>query len=442
MTDNIEALVRPLVTCEASVLASPWHVFDAIIEHDPPIVYSESLEAWIVAGRDYVRQILGDGTTWSNRSVGSSRKANQQFFELLNELRQDPDVAPLVDEFRAVRRKGTVLILTDPPTHLRHRRAFNDLFRPKRIRGMTDEIQAISDALMAKIRPLGRADWVSEYAVQLPITIFARSLGVPESDGPKFKIWGDVLGSRIGRIQVTKDDIRELLVREKEFRDYFMPLLQERARNPKDDLISGIANAAVDGEPLSDAEKLEACQQFVIAGHETTTANIANIGRRVAGDRELRLRLSSDHSLIPGFVEEVLRLDPPVLGFFRVATRDTEIAGLRIAKGEYVWVSYAAGNRDPSGCPMSHQFDMTRRPNPHFSFGSGEHACMGAGLARVQSIIATEALLSLPNLALASDHVDEYSDSYILRGLKSLKVTFERESSAGRGGAHVLAGGA
>lgn len=430
MAGNIEALVKPLVNCEASVLTSPWHVFDAIIEQDPPIVYSESLEAWIVAGREQVRQILADSTTWSNKSVGSSQKANQHFFKLLGELRQDPETAALVEEFRAVRRKGTVLILTDPPTHLRHRKAFGDLFRPERIRSMTDEIKAISADLMARMRPRGRADWVADYAVQLPITIFARSLGVPESDGPKFKLWGDVLGHRIGRINSTTDDIRELLVREKEFREYFTPLLEARARDPQDDLISDIAKAAVDGEPLSDAEKLEACQQFVIAGHETTTSTIGNIGRRVAGDPELRTRLAADPALVPGFVEEVLRIDPPVLGFFRVATRDTEVAGIKIAAGEFVWVAYAGANLDPAGCPMPHKFDMTRRPNQHFSFGYGEHACMGSGLARAQSIVATNALAALPNLALAPDHVDEYSDSYILRGLKSLRITFDPAAPA------------
>lgn len=430
MSGNFETLVEPLIDCDPDVLASPWHVFDSIIENDPPIVYSNSLEAWIVAGRQYVREILADSKTFSNRSVGSSRKANQQFFDLMRELREDPDMALLVDEFRNVRRKGTVLILTDPPTHIRHRRAFSDLFRPRRIKNMTDEIQAISDSLISQVRARGYADWVADYAIQMPITILARNFAVPESDGPKFKLWSDVLGSRIGRIHLTKEDIRDLLLREKEFREYFTPLLKERARDPQDDLISDIATAAVDGEPLTDAEKLEACQQFVIAGHETTTSNIANIGRRIASDPDLRDRLAADRSLIPGFVEEVLRLDPPVLGFFRVATCDTEVAGVRIAEGEFVWVAYAGGNRDPSGCPMSHDFDMTRQPNQHFSFGYGEHACLGAGLARAQSIVATNALVDLPNLALAPDHVDEYSDSYILRGLKSLNVVFDPAPSA------------
>lgn len=425
MSENIAALVEPLVDCDPEVLASPWHVFDAIIENDPPIVYSKSLEAWVVAGRQYVREVLADSKTFSNRSVGSSQKANQRFFTLMRELRQDPEMAPLVNEFTSVRRNGTVLILTDPPTHIRHRRAFSDLFRPRRIKNMTDEIRVISDNLIGQVRSLGRADWVADYAMQMPITILARNFAVPESDGPKFKIWSDVLGSRIGRIHLTTDDIRELILREKEFREYFTPLLKERARNPQDDLISEISTAAVDGEPLTDAEKLEACQQFVIAGHETTTSNIANIGRRLAVNPELCARLAANRDLIPGFVEEVLRLDPPVLGFFRVATCDTEVAGVKIAEGEFVWVAYAGGNRDPSGCPMSHDFDMTRHPNQHFSFGYGEHACLGAGLARAQSIVATNALIDLPNLALAPDHVDEYSDSYILRGLKSLKITFD-----------------
>lgn len=425
MAENIETLVRPLVDCEPEAIASPWHVFDAIIDQDPPLVYSDSLAAWIVAGHKHVKEILADSRTWSNRSVGSSQKANDDFFRLIGELREEPEMAPLVDEFRNVRRKGTVLILTDPPTHLRHRRAFSDLFRPKRIQSMTDEIQDISNDLMIRIRPCGEADWVADYAIQMPITILARSFGVPEADGPKFKHWSDVLGSRIGRINLTKEDIRELILTEKEFREYFTPLLEERAQTPQDDLISEIATAAVDGEPLTDAEKLETCQQFVIAGHETTTSNIANIGRRIAADPALRDSLAADRSLIPGFIEEVLRLDPPVLGFFRMATKDTDIGGRKIAEGEYVWVSYAGGNRDPAGCPMSRTFDMNRRPNQHFSFGYGEHACLGAGLARAQSVIAANALLDLPNLALAADHVDAYSDSYILRGLRSLKITFD-----------------
>ena len=425
MAENIEALVKPLVDCEPSIIASPWHVFDAIIDQEPPIVYSESLDAWIVAGRKHVMEILADSRSWSNRSVGSSQKANEHFFRLMRELRQEPEMAPLVEEFTSVRRNGTVLILTDPPTHLRHRRAFSDLFRPKRIRSMTDEIKAISDELVAKLRPRGQADWVADYAIQMPITILARNFGVPEEDGPKFKNWSDVLGSRIGRIHLTKEDIRDLILREKEFREYFTPLLEERERNPQDDLISDIATAAVDGESLTDAEKLEACQQFVIAGHETTTSNIANIGRRIAADPGLRDRLAADRSLVSGFVEEVLRLDPPVLGFFRMATTDMDVGGMKIAEGEYVWVAYAGGNRDPSGCPMSHDFDMTRHPNQHFSFGYGEHACLGAELARAQSVIATNALLDLPNLSLAPDHVDAYSDSYILRGLRSLKITFD-----------------
>lgn len=430
MPGNLEALVKPLVDCQPDALASPWHVFDAIVEQDPPIVYSDSLEAWIVAGRQYVVEILADAKTWSNCSVGSSRKANERFFGLMRELRREPEMAPIVEEFTSIRRDGAVLVTADPPEHVRQRRAFSDLFRPRRIQSMTPAIQAKSDELVAKVRPLGCADWVADYSIQLPIAILARNFAVPESDGTKFKRWSDILGGRIGRINITREEIRDLIFSEKEFRNYFTPLLEERRRNPQDDLISDIATAEVDGEPLSDAEKLEACQQFVIAGHETTSSIIANIGRRIVSDPDLRDRLADDRSLIPGFVEEVLRLDPPVLGFFRMAKCDTEVAGLKIAEGEYVWVAYAGGNRDPKGCPRSLEFDMTRHPNRHLSFGYGEHACLGAGLARAQAVIATNALVDLPNLALAPDHVDEYSDSYILRGLKSLRITFDRQPVA------------
>lgn len=431
MADNIEALVKPLVDCEAEVLASPWHVFDAIIDEEPPVVYSDSLDAWIVAGRKYVLDVLRDTKTWSNISVGSSRKANQHFFNRLKELRADPEMASLVEEFVNVRRGGEVLVTADPPAHIRQRRALSDLFRPRRIQGMQAEIQEISDSLVNEFRARGHADWVSDYSIMMPITILARSFGVPEEHGLTFKNWSDKLGVRLGRIDPTLEQIKQLILSEREFREYFTPLLTEREANPQDDLISDIALAHVDGEPLSSPEKLEACQQFVIAGHETTSSNLANIARRIASDPELRDRLAADRSLVPGFIEEVLRLDPPVLGFFRLAKCDTEIAGIKISEGEYVWVAYAGSNRDPQNCPHARDFDMTRDPNQHVSFGYGEHACLGAGLARAQAVIGTNALLDLPNVRLASDHIDVYADSYILRGLHSLKIAFDPVTSAG-----------
>jgi len=420
VTEHIETLVRPLVECDPATLVSPWHVFDAILAADPPLIFSESLGAWIVAGRKQVLEILMDTETWSNISVGSSRSSNKRFLQRMKELREEPGMSAIIDEFIGVRRNGEVLVTADPPDHLRQRRALSNVFRPKRIQSMTTEIQAISDALVAQFRRRGHADWVSEYAIMLPVTILARSFGVPEEHGLTFKRWSDELGIRLGRIEPTRDQIRQLILSEREFRAYFTPLLEERARDPHDDLISDIARAE-----LSNAEKLEACQQFVIAGHETTGSSLSNLARRIAGESALRDRLAADRSLIPGFVEEVLRMDPPVLGFFRVAKRDAEIAGVRIAKGDFVWVAYAGSNRDPQGCPVPHQFDMTRDPNRHVSFGYGVHICLGAGLARVQSVIGTNALLDLPNLALAPDHVDSFTDSYVLRSLRSLKLTFD-----------------
>lgn len=422
---TLDQLFKPFAICDQQAIACPWPIFDKIREAEQPVFYSETLGAWVLVNRKDVVSALADPITWSNKSVGSSGKGVQAFLHHLNDLKREPEMAVAIADYIETRRGGEVLITADPPIHKLQRRALDRVFRPHRINQLEPEIQAISDHLIASLRPEGKADLVEDYAVMLPITILARAFAVPEADRKTFKRWGDALGVRLGRANLSREDVREIVLAEREFREYFAPLLEERAENPGDDLISDIATAEVDGELLNHATRLEALQQFVIAGHETTSTSIANIAYKLATDHNLADRLRADRSLVPHFVEEMLRHQTPFLGFFRVALKDTEIAGVPIAEGDHVWISYAGANRDPEHCPVPHEFDLDRTPNHHLSFGMGEHNCMGAPLARLQSKVAANALLDLPNLSLAEGYQPRFSDSYLLRSLIELPVTFD-----------------
>jgi cytochrome P450 len=221
--------------------------------------------------------------------------------------------------------------------------------------------------------------------------------------------------------------VRDFLVSSREFGDYFGELLDRRIADPHDDVISDIANAEVDGERLSRAEQLAMCSQFLVAGNETTTKLITNIAYYLATSPELQERVTGDRSLVEPLVEEVLRYNAPVQGLYRTAKRDTTFHGVDVAEGSHVWLVYAAANRDAAEYECPHEMRLDRvNGRGHLSFGYGEHFCIGAGLARAEARIATEGILDhLPGLALAEGYEPAFEDSFVLRGIRALDVTFE-----------------
>lgn len=300
-------------------------------------------------------------------------------------------------------------------------------FARRGIRAMEPEIRQISDRLMDGFSARGHVEFVSEYGVLLPMEIIAGALGVPDDDLLRFKKWSDDLVMPVGNASPTVDQVRGFLISNKEFGDYFSALLDARRAEPGNDIISDVANAEVDGESLSPAEALSMLSQFLVAGNETTTKLLTNLAFHLATQPELQERVRTDRSLVENLVEEALRYEAPVQGLFRVATTDTNFHGIDIAEGDFVWIVYAAANRDPAqfGCP--HEIDVDR-PNAaeHLAFGHGEHFCIGARLARLEAHIAVNAILdNMVNLRLADDHVSTFEDSFVLRGMRTLNLTFD-----------------
>ena len=424
MTDSLDDRIGRLLDRDEELLASPWDLFDEVRSASDPAFYSESMGAWVITRYQLLHEILVDPETWSNRSPTATYEFRNPVAEHTNAIEQEPEMAEAVRRFRN-RSRGRVLNTADPPEHVRQRRALNRAFRPARLRALESEVKSVSDSLVAAFAPRGRADLVQEYAVLLPMVMISRMLGVPEDELEMFKRWSDDFAIPIGRARPSRDEVRSYIKSEYEFDEYFSVLVEQRQAEPRDDLISDVANAEVDAEPLTYEERMGALRQFLLAGNETTTTLLGNIGHRLATNHKLRDRLASNRDLVPGFVEEALRHEGPVTGLFRVATRDTELGGKPVAKGEFAWLAFAAANRDPESCPVPHEFNIDRESNDHVAFGYGEHYCIGQGLARLEAKVGTNAMLDLPNMALADDHRDTFMDSYILRGRTQLLVSFD-----------------
>jgi len=426
MTD-LEPQIAQLINREQEALECPFPLFEQIQQADAPLVYSESLGAFIATRHDHVLEIMLDTDTWSSRSPSSVGNRASTMQQAMAELAQDPSMADTFASVMAGDRQAAVLLNADPPAHVRQRRAVNGAFRPSRIRAMEASVQEISDRLIDSFKDRGQVEFVAEYGVLLPMEIIAGALGVPNDDLLKFKRWSDDLVMPVGNASPTLEQVRGFLISTRDFGDYFEKLLEERRIAPQDDIISDVANAEVDGEPLTQAEALSMLTQFLVAGNETTTKLLANLAFHLATKPDLQERVRSDRSLVEGLVEEALRFEAPVQGLFRVATTDVDFHGVHVAEGDFVWIVYAAANRDPSAFECPHEIQPDR-PNAaeHLAFGHGEHFCIGARLARLEAVVAVNAMLDhLPNLRVSDGYVATFEDSFVLRGMRTLDLEFD-----------------
>lgn len=331
-----------------------------------------------------------------------------------------------------VERRGAaaVLLNADPPDHRRQRKLVNGAFRPSRIRMMEPLIEKVAHRLIDEF--VGNADtgetvdveFVSDFAVGLPMTLIAYALGVVDDDLSMFKQWSDDLVMPVGNPAPSVEQVRGYLVSSTEFAEYFSAMIADRQANPQEDIVSDVANAEDEGERLTLEEQLSMLTQFLVAGNETTTKLFTNMALQLASNPDLQQRIREDRSLVDGLVEEALRFEAPVGGLFRQAKEDLDVGGASVKKGEHVWVLYAAANRDESRFECPDDFDPARaNVRDHIAFGHGEHFCIGASLARAEANIGFGVLLDrIEQIGLAENNF-AYEDTFVLRGLKALNLT-------------------
>ena len=312
------------------------------------------------------------------------------------------------------------LIAKDPPDHRKLRNLVNQAFTSKAVARLSDRITHITQELLDEVRRKGTMDIVSDIAFPLPAKVIAELLGVPPEDWNIFQRWARVDGS--DPASSRQETGRSMQV---EMFNYFSNLLEERRRAPREDLISSLSVAEVDGERLSEPELLSFCTLLLAAGQETTKNLITNAIVCLTDHRESMERLINEPVLIPTAIEEILRFLPPVWFLFRQTKTDVELAGQHIPANQVVLAWTASANRDTARFPDPDRFDIEGEPNRHLAFGHGIHFCVGAPLARLEAKIALPMMLQqLKNLRRV-EGVPIMVHAGIVFVIRSLPVTFQ-----------------
>jgi cytochrome P450 len=313
------------------------------------------------------------------------------------------------------------LLFSDPPGHTRLRARVGRAFARFLGDGLRSQIQRLAHGLLDAVHSQGGMDALREFACPLPFLVMAEILGIPPEDRVQVRKWSDAHARLTG---MRWDWLLEALRGFQQLLEYFRALAVERRARPKGDLISVLAayECPEDG-PCGDALWAN-CALLLTAAHETTTNLIGNGLLNLLRHSDQLERLKKEPDLAPSAVEELLRYDSPMQGTSRFARDEVELAGMRIARGQRVFVLLGAANRDPEQFPEPDRLDLARRDNRHLAFARGIHSCLGAELARLEGQVALSAILDrFPGMRLTEAALD-WHPNHIIRGLKSLRVIF------------------
>ena len=351
-----------------------------------------------------VQSILRDAATWSNRFPPP----------------------PGVDEDRLPPRS---MLGQDPPDHTRLRSLVSQAFTPRIIRRLEPRLHEIADELMAAALDRGEVDFVQAMTYPLPVIVIAEIIGVPPAERPQFKEWSDIAVAGLGAGLFAPPDMERLDKLQgvlHEMGVYFSALAEERRRAPREDLLTGLVQAEVEGSKLSHDEMITMLVLLLVAGNETTTTLIGNAVLELLDHPAALAQLRADASLLPGAIEEVLRFASPVQLDPRRATRRVELRGEVIEEGQVVVSWLGSANRDEEIFADPERFDVTRADNRHIAFGFGPHYCVGANLARLEAQVAIAALLRhTRSFARTTSDALPLHPSLVFKGVTSLPLRLE-----------------
>jgi cytochrome P450 len=347
---------------------------------------------FIVTSHEYAQQVLTDNVRFSSAGYAAT-------------------MGPVM---------GKTILEMDPPEHQRHRALVAKAFRGRILDQWSDAvIGATVGELIDAFAGDGHADLVPQLTFPFPVRVIARVLGLPEADWPRFLRLSTEL------IAVMRNWDRAVAASQ-ELRGYFADIIADRRRNTRDDLVSQLIQAEVDGRRLSDDEIYPFLLLLLPAGAETTYRSSSNLLFGLLSDPKQLEAVRVDRGLVPQAIEEALRWETPLLTIARVATQDLELGGVSIPSGGFVAVSLGAANRDPERYSDPDAFDIFREARPHISFGDGPHKCLGMHLARMETRILLNAVLDrLPNLRLDPAAEDAHIHGMIFRSPPNLPVRFD-----------------
>jgi cytochrome P450 len=314
----------------------------------------------------------------------------------------------------------------DPPDHSKWRKLAAPFFTSSAVTGLEASIRGLARERLALFVEKGEGDLAQDLAQPIPAFVIADMMGFPREDAPWFAAISDHLLETAEKKQTEENAAAGM-----EFVGFLSKHLEARKAHPQNDLLTELVNGSIDGRPLAFEEMLGVAFFFLIAGHETTVGGITFLLWRLGLNPDTRQRLTEDRSLIPKAIEELLRIDSPVLHLARTVTEDTVLGGAAMKAGDKVMVLYAAANLDESVFPDAATFDIDRaNAKKHVAFSSSIHLCQGAGLARLEMrVVLEEVLNAIPDYEVQEDGV-EFRSIQGVHSVKNLPVTFTPTSAA------------
>ncbi|MEU4247454.1 cytochrome P450 [Amycolatopsis sp. NPDC026612] len=370
--------------------------------------FSEDLGMWNVYGHPEIEAILRDPATFSSDTT-----------------RLVPaDMMPDADTST-----GSILQL-DPPLHNKMRKLVSRAFTPKVVADLEPRIAAITRELLDAVPAGDRLELVAALAYPLPVIVIAELLGVPASDRHLFKGWVDRMFESADQVSLVKKDekqdaaIRRSLEGQQALTDYLGVHVDERREKPRDDLLTKLVEAELDGERLSRAEVVDFANILLLAGHITTTMLLGNAVLCLDAHPEWDQRVRADRSLVPPVIEESLRFLTPFAAVARVTMREVEIGGVTVPADRMLLCWVAAANRDERVFRDPGTFDPLRAENPHLAFGRGIHFCLGAPLARLEGRVALNILFDrYPVLRTIRGEPPKFQVNPNMTGVRELPLT-------------------
>ena len=375
------------------VRANPYDVYERL-RSESPIHRMRLINAWALTEYDDALAILQDHRRFSSGE---------------NKLEYAP--------YR------TMLDL-DPPDHTRLRSLVSKAFTPRAVAALGPRIQAIVEELLDDLADRDSFDLISDFAFPFPVIVIAEMLGIPAEDRDKFNVWSNDIalavepilsGEEIVRVERASDEIIE----------YFEGIIEQRRKQPRDDMLSALLAAEEEGDRLTHDELLGTLMLLLVAGNETTRSLIGNGMLALLKNPDELQRLREDSDLLGSAIDEMLRYDSPVQIIIRVVLEDTEFKGKRFRAGQKVIILVGAANRDPTVFADPGALDIGRQEKSHISFGRGIHYCLGSPLALLEARVAFANLIErFSSIELVTE--PEFRDQIVLRGVESLRIRVER----------------
>ena len=379
----------------------PFPAF-AWMRSEAPAYFDESSGVWGITRYADIKEISKDPDTFSNAGG----------------IRPDGDALPMMIE-------------TDAPEHVRRRRLVSEGFTPRRIREAEEGIRHICDAIIDRVCERGSADFVHDIAAPLPMIVIGDMLGVAPEDRDTLLRWSDDMLKALGSPDPTAMDRAALAAME--YAEYITAVAAQRRRDSQsDDLIGTLVHAEIEGDRLDESSLIYESLLILIGGDETTRHVISGGMYELLTHPDQFALLAGDRARLPLAVEEMLRWVSPIKNMARTMTRDVDLHGQTLRKGQKLLLLYPSANRDEAVFEDPERFDVTRTPNDHMAFGFGSHFCLGNRLARMELAVMFDRLFErLPDLALVDDGEPPKRAANFVSGYESMPVTFTPTAPVG-----------